>query len=268
MFIVIDKKKIRNISIVIVVILVIIFILIGRKNIFAATLNEKTYMAIVIDDFGNNGAGTEEMMNLDIPLTAAIMPFGESASMDARLAKEKGKEVIIHMPMEPEVGRESWLGKTPILATLSNEEVEKRTRNAMDILKEATGMNNHMGSRVMQNERIVNIILDLLKEKNMFFLDSKTTQKSVAEKLAKDKSIDFYERDIFLDHISTQSNVEKQMEEAIKVSKTKGYVIVIGHVGAQGGKITVKGINNKISRVKSENIELVTLSQLREKLKQ
>ena len=169
--------------------------------------------------------------------------------------------------MEPEVGRASWIGKTPITANLSDEEVKKRTENAMTILANAKGMNNHMGSRIMQNEKIVGVVFQCLKDKEMFFLDSKTTQNSVADKVASEKGIELYSRDVFLDHVSTEANVEKSMEEAIKVSKKKGYSIVIGHVGAQGGDITVRGIKNKLSRLKEENIEVITMSQLREKFK-
>lgn len=269
MIVVIRKKVIRDIFIVLgAVIAAAILIMVGGKAIFTSSSSEKTYMVIVIDDFGEGGKGTKDMLELDIPLTAAIMPFGETAVRDAKMAEEKGKEIIIHMPMEPEVGRASWLGSTPITSDLSDSEVKKRTENAMSILSAAKGMNNHMGSRIMQNERIVGVVFQCLKDKEMFFLDSKTTQNSVADKVASEKGLELYSRDIFLDHVSTEANVEKSMEEAIKVSKKKGYAIVIGHVGAQGGDITVRGIKNKIPRLKEENIELITMSELREKLKQ
>lgn len=267
MIVVIRKKVMRNILIVLGVIVASILIIMGGKSIFTSASVEKTYMAIVIDDFGQGGNGTKDMLELDIPLTAAIMPFGETAVKDAKMAEDNGKEIMIHMPMEPEVGRANWLGKMPITSDLSDAEVKNRTENAISILSMAKGMNNHMGSKIMQNERIVKVIFQCLKDKEMFFLDSKTTQNSVADKMASETGIEIYSRDIFLDHVSTEDNVEKSMEEAIKVSKKKGYSIVIGHVGAQGGDITVKGIKNKINRVKEENIELVTMSELREKLK-
>ena len=267
MIVVIRKKVMRNILIVIGAIIAALLIMMEGKAIFTSVDNERTYMVIVIDDFGEGGKGTKDMLELDIPITAAIMPFGETAVKDAKMAEENGKEIIIHMPMEPEVGRASWLGKTPITANLSDEEVKKRTENAMTILANAKGMNNHMGSRIMQNEKIVGVVFQCLKDKEMFFLDSKTTQNSVADKVASEKGIELYSRDVFLDHVSTEANVEKSMEEAIKVSKKKGYSIVIGHVGAQGGDITVRGIKNKLSRLKEENIEVITMSQLREKFK-
>ena len=267
MIVVIRKKVMRNILIVIGAIIAALLIMMGGKAIFTSVDNERTYMVIVIDDFGEGGKGTKDMLELDIPITAAIMPFGETAVKDAKMAEENGKEIIIHMPMEPEVGRASWLGKTPITANLSDEEVKKRTENAMTILANAKGMNNQNGSRIMQNEKIVGVVFQCLKDKEMFFLDSKTTQNSVADKVASEKGIELYSRDVFLDHVSTEANVEKSMEEAIKVSKKKGYSIVIGHVGAQGGDITVRGIKNKLSRLKEENIEVITMSQLREKFK-
>ena len=43
----------------------------------------------MIDDFGNNMKATEEMLNLPVPITAAIMPFLSTTERDAKLAHEK-----------------------------------------------------------------------------------------------------------------------------------------------------------------------------------
>ncbi|MEW8956152.1 divergent polysaccharide deacetylase family protein [Clostridium sp.] len=226
---------------------------------------EKVKIAIVIDDFGNGGEGTEEMLNLNIPITAAVMPFAPYGSEEARMAKEKGKEVIIHMPMEPEQGKAHWLGKRPILSSLSSEEVEKRVREAVDEVNVAKGMNNHMGSKITKDERVLREIFKILKEKDMFFLDSKTTGKSKVPELCKEMGIPYYERDVFLDHVHSLENVEKQMENAYKIAREKGYAVIIGHVGAQGGKITVNGIKNKIENFQKRGVEFVFISQIQKK---
>lgn len=223
---------------------------------------ENRKIAIVIDDFGYEGQGTNDMLDLKIPITAAIIPFTEHASYEAKLAAAKGKEVIIHMPMEPDKGKASWLGKKPLMIGLSSEEVDKRVREAMEEIPEAKGMNNHMGSKVMRDDKILTPAFKVLKEKEMFFLDSKTTMNSKGQSVCKELGVPYYGRDIFLDHVQSQQNVENQMEKAASIAKEKGYAIVIGHVGAQGGNITVNGIKNKIHKLENEGIEFVFLSQL------
>ena len=235
----------------------------GKSNEEEKKENNKVKIAIVIDDFGNGGEGTEEMLNLDIPITAAVMPFAPYSEEESKKAIEKGKEVIIHMPMEPEHGKPHWLGKKPIISSLSNEEVEERVREAVGEISGAKGMNNHMGSKITKDERILREVFKVLKEKNMFFLDSKTTGKSKASELCREMSIPYYERDVFLDHVHSQENVEKELENAYKIAKEKGYAIVIGHVGAQGGKITANGIRNKMGKFQKQGVEFVFLSQIK-----
>lgn len=80
-------------------------------------------LAIIIDDFGYDGEGTEEILALDIPITVAIMPFSECTSEDAKKAAEAGKEVIVHMPMEAKSGKKSWVGEKGIFSDMSEEEI-------------------------------------------------------------------------------------------------------------------------------------------------
>lgn len=218
-------------------------------------------IAIVIDDFGYGAKGTEEMLKLPIPITAAVIPFLERSKYDADLAVKSGKEVIIHMPMEANTSNHC-LGKNPILISLSNDEIRKRVDDAFKEINVAKGMNNHMGSRATSDERVMSNVLDIVKEKGVFYLDSKTSQKSKVEKLCKEKSIPYYTRDVFLDHINTQANVEKELEKAYDIAKKKGKCIVIGHVGAQGGNTTINGIKNKIGKLQEKGVKFVFLSQI------
>ena len=103
-------------------------------------------LAIVIDDFGNNMKGTEEMLNLPVPITVAIMPFLSTSKEDAIRAHKKGHEVIVHLPLEPKKGKKSWLGPGAITTDLSDEEIRKRVKDAIESIPYAVGMNHHMGS--------------------------------------------------------------------------------------------------------------------------
>ncbi|WP_068611228.1 divergent polysaccharide deacetylase family protein [Paenibacillus swuensis] len=191
-------------------------------------------IAVVIDDFGNNMKGTSEMLALPIPITVAIMPFLPSSRSDAEKAHRMGKEVIIHMPMEPIRGKRSWLGPGAITADLSKAEIRDRVLKAIESIPYAVGMNNHMGSKVTADPRIMRIVLEVCKEKGLFFLDSRTNSKSVIPALARELGVPFRLNSVFLDDVYTTAHVSKQIVKLRTYLNTHDTCITIGHVGSPG----------------------------------
>jgi uncharacterized protein len=192
--------------------------------------------AIVIDDFGNQMQGTQDMLNLPIPITVAVMPFLPTTKQDAELAHSRGKDVIIHMPMEPVKGKKSWLGPGAITSDLSDQEVRKRVEAAVDEVPYAIGMNNHMGSKITSDPKIMRIILEVCKERNLFFLDSKTTGKSVVGKLCVELGVPTASNNLFFDDVYTMEHIMKQAELFKKKLQKEDQLIAIGHVGPPGKK--------------------------------
>lgn len=192
--------------------------------------------AIVIDDFGNQMQGTQEMLDLPIPFTVAVMPFLPTSKEDAELAHSRGKDVIIHMPMEPVKGKKSWLGPGAITTDLSDEEIRKRVEAAVDEVPHAVGMNNHMGSKVTADKRIMRIILQVCKERQLYFLDSRTTGKSVIGELAAELGVPTAANGLFFDDQYTMEHIMKQAELFKKKLDKHDTLIAIGHVGPPGKK--------------------------------
>lgn len=219
----------------------------------------KNVLAIVIDDFGNDMKGTEEMLELPIPLTVAVMPFLPTTQDDAKLAYAKGHEVIIHIPMEPKRGKKSWLGPGAITTDLSDEEIRNRIEDAIKDVPHAVGMNHHMGSKVTEDKRIMRIILEVCKEHNLFYLDSKTTDKSVIPEIATELSVPYLENNLFFDHVYTEQHIYKQASTLVEKLKGTEGLIAIGHVGVTGEQV-VGALKTYIPEYQKE-AELVTLSQ-------
>ncbi|MFJ5625083.1 divergent polysaccharide deacetylase family protein [Peribacillus loiseleuriae] len=194
----------------------------------------KSYLAIVIDDFGNNMKGTEEMIKLPVKLTVAIMPFMPSTKEDAELASQYGHEVIVHLPMEPKKGKKSWLGPGAITTDLSNKEIRKRVEAAVKDVPHAVGMNHHMGSKATEDERVMKIVLEVCKENGLFYLDSKTTGKSVVSKLANEMNVPFLENNFFFDNVYTTQHITKQGKKLEGKLTEYEQLVAIGHVGISG----------------------------------
>ncbi|WP_370635471.1 divergent polysaccharide deacetylase family protein [Pontibacillus sp. HN14] len=221
---------------------------------------DKRELAIVIDDFGNNMGGSDEMLELPASLTVAVMPFMPTTAEDAERAFYLGHEVIVHMPMEPMKGKKSWLGPGAITTDLSDKEIRKRVHDAIHAVPHAVGMNHHMGSKATASERVMRIVLEECKKHGLYYLDSKTTGKSVIPELAEELGVPYLENEIFLDHVYSLDHMKKQARKIEEELVTEKDLIAIGHVGIAGTKM-VSVLNEFIPIFKSK-ANIVPLSDL------
>jgi len=223
----------------------------------------KSYMVIVIDDFGEDRAGVDDMLSLDIPLTCAVMPSLTYSAQDATIAHEHGHEVILHMPLESTVNLpRSWYGPEMICTSDSPEIAIQKLKKAFDTVPFAQGLNFHMGAALPHNKTIVDEIVKYTTTHNLYFLDSKTDQNSIIKEVCQNNHANFLERDFFLEKHGSKSEyyAVQKLNEAIDVSKQKGYSIVIGHVGPEGGLTTYRAIKSMLETFKNRNVEIVPLS--------
>lgn len=236
----------------------------GNQGSFTQDLEKekakRSKVVIIIDDFGNDMKGTKEMFSLPVKLTVAVMPFLSTSVQDATRAHERGDDVILHLPMEPRQGNPKWLGPGAVLANMSDEEVRQKVEAALDNVPYAIGINNHMGSKITGDERVMGVILSVCKERGLFFVDSKTNYHSIAGKMAYQMGLPRVENHIFLDDTHTASHVLKQMGLVKELAKDQRYCITIGHVGVFG-KETAAGIRSGIEQMK-DSVDFIGISDL------
>ncbi|MEI5906723.1 divergent polysaccharide deacetylase family protein [Bacillus spongiae] len=232
----------------------------GKENEPNPLEVKKKAFAIVIDDFGNNMRGTKEMLQLPLTLTVAVMPSMETTERDAKLAHQLGHEVIVHLPMEPNRGKRSWLGPNAITTDLSDEEIRQRVETAIKSVPYAVGMNHHMGSKASADERVMRIVLRVCREKGLYYLDSRTTPKSVVPKLAAELGVPFLENEMFFDDIYTTQHITKQANLFVKRLKQDKEIIAIGHVGITGKQMV--SVLKEFIPVYKDEAQSVPLSEL------
>lgn len=231
--------------------------LLSKKN-----ADVKGRVAIIIDDFGNSGNGTKEMTEINQPLTCAIIPFLPYTKQDAELAHNGGHEVIIHIPMEPHIGNPKWLGEKGITSRLTSEQIQQIVREAIEEVPYAVGVNNHMGSKATEDKRVIEAIVTVLKEKNMYIVDSKTSMNSVIREIAEEYDVPVLERAIFLDNEKSITAIKKQLKLLGEIALKEDSAIAIGHVGPEGGSITAIAIKEMIPVFEEMGIKIVPVSQL------
>jgi uncharacterized protein len=217
-------------------------------------------IALVIDDFGNHMKGSQQMLELPVKLTVAVMPFLPTTKQDAEAAYRKGHDVIVHLPMEPIRGKRSWLGPGAIFTDLSEAEIRKRVEAAIDAVPHAIGMNNHMGSRATSDKRVMRIVLQVCKDRGLFFLDSRTSYHTVIPKVAAELGVNVLHNDVFLDDVYSRRHVMRQIKSVKEFLQEHDSCVVIGHVGPSG-TITAGALKDAIPELKN-NAVFVPISQM------
>lgn len=223
----------------------------------AKPIKKDAVVALVLDDFGYSKKNLETLKALKTPITFAVLPNAPYTGKVCSFAKKNGFEVIIHLPMEPGKQTKS-LEKNTLTCDMTGAEIKKNVTAAFRSVPFATGMSNHMGSKATCDERLMTEVCKLLKKKNMFFLDSFTTEKSVSEQVAKKEGVVCIKRDIFIDHNSDEEYIKERMNELKKMAFGEGYVIAIGH----DRSLTVKVLEETIPKMKADGVKFVFLSEM------
>jgi polysaccharide deacetylase 2 family uncharacterized protein YibQ len=215
-------------------------------------------VAIIVDDMGNSKHEAELLLDIGVPITFAIIPGLANVREVAESAHRQGREVMVHIPMEPKGVQEKPFEKNGLLLDMEDENIKKRLREFIDSVPYAVGANNHMGSRFTEDRAKMRVVLGLLKEKRMFFIDSKTTPASVGDGLAREMGIPTASRTVFLDNEADIGAIKTQIEKLADIAKKSGGAIGICHPH----KSTIQALSMTLPVLKSEGITLVYASGL------
>ena len=186
-------------------------------------------IAIIIDDMGYNKKWGDRFLSLDAPLTFSILPLSPHGRETAEKAAALGREVMVHLPMEPVEFPQIRVGPGAILWDMTGEQLRAAVEQDLAAVPLARGANNHMGSRITANALRMDQIFSILKENDLFFIDSRTTSDTVCPAAAKKAGIPFGQRDVFLDHVHTEKFVRNQIEALKKAAMKYHRAIGIAH---------------------------------------
>ena len=205
--------------------------------------------ALVVDDLGY--AAPELVTRLcaqPIAFSVAVLPYQEFTKDSANIAFEKGKEVMLHLPMEPIGYPKANPGPDAVMFNLSEKEIRERVRKALDDIPHHTGVNNHMGSRITPDKPRMTWVLQEIKARHDFFVDSRTEKESVAFAVAEELGVHSVQRKVFLDDDKDFAAMEKQWDRALAIAKKEGEVLIIAHIYPE----TVEALEKLVPRTKGE----------------
>lgn len=219
---------------------------------------EKT-VAIIIDDMGNSLETLQEILNLGLPVTISILPQSPYAVETAETARDHQLEVMLHLPGEPLNHQDAEaLPPSFIHSGMTPEEIRSFVLDSLERVPYASGVNNHMGSKMTREKSLLTPVLDVLKERRLFFVDSRTGDGSIAYDLARKMGLRAGYRSVFLDSEVGVDYSRKKLIELLKLAKKKGRAIGIGHPFPE----TLRALKDNLSLLREYRIRLVPVSQI------
>lgn len=214
-------------------------------------------IAIVIDDWGYSLENINFLEEITTPLNIAILPNLTYSQQIAKFAHERGKEILLHLPLEPYPEEKVLQEKYTIDSRMSNSKIRALFYKALNSVPYAKGVSNHMGSKSTEEEKLMKYLFKLFKEKRLYFLDSLVTPKSVCKTIAKEMKIKFIQRDVFLDNQRDSSYIQSQFELLIRKAKIKGKSVGVLHAH----KFSLKILKDIIPDLKGK-VKFVFLSEI------
>lgn len=217
-------------------------------------------VAVVIDDVGWSNEATPVFSDVREHLTFAVLP-GRPHSRTLYQRWETDSEFIVHMPMEPEGYPEDDPGEQALMTDMSEATVRKRLRGVLDRYPGVSGINNHMGSRFTQDTQRMGVVMAILRERELFYLDSRTSSASVALEIGRQWNVPVLRNQVFLDNERSERAIERQLKKLVKIAREDGQAIGIGHFQSME---TARVLRRKIPEYRDRGIRFVGLSRILE----
>ena len=214
-------------------------------------------LAFIIDDAGNNLWELEPFLHFPGPLTIAVLPGLPNSAEAAQRIRAAGKEVFLHQPMESLGG--SYPGPGAIFTGMEEDEIRSIINDNIDEIWPVAGMNNHEGSRISMDEEIMEIILTICRERDIVYLDSRTTGETVAPAAALRLDMRIGERDVFLDNDPDRESIIGYIKTGLSKAGQNGSAIMIGHTFTPG---LASLLEEQYSLWITQNFTLSTVSEL------
>ncbi|MER3446514.1 MAG: hypothetical protein C4291_06550 [Candidatus Dadabacteria bacterium] len=221
----------------------------------------KPKVVIIVDDLGSNRESIDRLLEIPAPISFAVLPSLPYSQYAARMGYTNGHDILLHLPMEP-MDSSGYTGADAgdgvLLMGLSKREILSRLDKDLASVPYIKGVNNHMGSKFTEDSELMELVLQRIKSKGLFFVDSRTSPKTMGFDVAKRLGMKAAERDVFLDEgLGGADYVRSQIEKLIEVSKKNGYAIGICHPHPD----TLRVLSQMIPDVKKE-VEIVPVSSV------
>lgn len=214
-------------------------------------------VAVVLDDWGYSRRLVPDVLKLNRPVTLAVLPHQPYSTAIAQQVAGSRCEVILHMPMEP---RDDDYPREPqiLLSGMPSAAVRQMLTAAFATVPSAKGLSNHQGSKATEDAALMQTVMQELRRRRLFFLDSLTASQSACEPAAKAAGVPFAQRAVFLDNEEAPEAIRRQLQELAASARRAGWAVGIGH----DKRVTLEVLEQAMPQLEREGIEFVPLSEV------
>lgn len=215
-------------------------------------------VAIIIDDIGYDLGLVKELLKINADLTFAILPFCTHTREAAEMLHRAQRETLLHLPMEPDSYPREKPGNGALFTDMNDEEIVFQLEKDLAAVPYISGVNNHMGSKFMGDEKKLSLIFSKLKKKNLFFIDSRTSANTKAFAASEKVGLPVAARKIFLDNSRDYNEIYNNLINIAKNNGDVSPVIIVGHPYPE----TIRAINDAIKVIREKGVSIVPVSQI------
>ena len=202
----------------------------NRQENNTAIYEDRHQIALIIDDVGYDLKALRRLLALPYTLTVSILPDAPYAKQAAQMAYQHGAEVMLHMPMQTTNPKyQNKMEKYYLHQGMSKAVFTQVFEDALAKVPHAQGVNNHMGSALTENAQSMQWLMELCQKNNLFFIDSRTSSKSVGATTAEASHIAWNQRDIFLDHSVEKDALQHAWQSTLSCAKRNDHCIMLAH---------------------------------------
>ncbi len=215
-------------------------------------------LAVIVDDMGSSLAEVERLTAIGAPITYSVIPGLRDDAQVAAVAAARGGEVMLHIPMQPKGYPQRRLEANGLLLTYDDGQLVRLLEADFARVPQAVGANNHMGSAFTEDRAKMRVVLEQLKKRGMFFVDSVTTPDTVGSQVAAELGVKTARRDLFLDNEQDETYIRGQLQKAVERARRTGRAIAICHPHPA----TIATLAKVLPGLKGQGITLVHVSRL------
>ncbi len=214
-------------------------------------------ITIVIDDWGYNKTHCKQLSQMPGPVGVAILPHLPYSKDIVACAAKAGHEPMLHLPLEPHRRKEMFHNGYVLKTDMDEKDLKQTLMKILNEMNGVVGVNNHQGSKGSESEALMIVVLQELKKRKLFFLDSRTSAKTKGTAAAEKLKMRIAVRDVFLDNRNERKAIEREFARGVALAKQNGYVLMIGHDRV----LTLKIIAEQMKQLKEQGSEFISVAE-------
>jgi polysaccharide deacetylase 2 family uncharacterized protein YibQ len=214
-------------------------------------------ITIVIDDWGYNKTHCKQLSQMPGPVGVAILPHLPYSKDIIACAAKAGHEPMLHLPLEPHRRKEMFHNGYVLKTDMGEKSLHQTLVKILNEMNGVVGVNNHQGSKGSESEALMMVVLQELRKRKLFFLDSKTSAKTKGTEAAEKLKMRIAVRDVFLDNRNERKAIEREFARGVALARQNGYVLMIGHDRV----LTLKIIAEQMKKLKEQGFEFISVAE-------